>query len=252
MNSNLPDALWMKPAEAARALHLHPDTLARKVNSGEIMVSVQRTRGGRRRYRRSDVEWAASGSGFAHSLLADVAPLIHEVIEDAGIDLPMSAINELFKERYALVGEIKELWPDSATEEHVREVVAEELTGRDWPENGEGERAYREFRQDLEREAQQRGWRLTRKPVDQSEAYLDEAGEVTQSKRRSSHFKVKLGKNRWSEAAVKTVPVLHDLREGGPIMSFVPESEAPKPVSTDNPDYIICMWRPDREAGICE
>jgi hypothetical protein len=165
--------MWMTPSEAAKALHMHPDTLARKVERGDLIVDVARANGGHRRYRRSDVEReAAGGSAFDHPLIEEMAPRLRNTVSNLGVVIPTSEINRLFASRWDILGDMK-VADATDIDEDICRVVARELAGRDTPTYGDGTIVSGAFYQRLHGEALARGWGFTSEPDDQEFDWTD-------------------------------------------------------------------------------
>jgi hypothetical protein len=163
MNSSL----WITPAQAGQILSMHPDTVARKVNAGELAITVSKSAGGHRRYARDDVESAAQGT-CVDAQLERHMDYISGHVSDMELIVPRSDLRQIFSTERKLLGELDQWGDDSGTDENVRRVISLLLTGRRMPMHGEGERAYRAWRQRLEREALGRGWQIVGEAEDQN------------------------------------------------------------------------------------
>jgi hypothetical protein len=159
--------MWIKPSEAGRILAMHPDTVARKVEAGELRVAVSRSDSGHRRYSRADCERIAKGLPADEQLERHLGYIQRE-LSDMGLVLPVADIHELYGAERALLGELDQYGSDTQTDEQVSHVISQLLTGRDTPVIGEGDRVYHAWRQRLEAAALERGWQLTQEPEDQT------------------------------------------------------------------------------------
>lgn len=168
--------MWIKPQHAAQLLHMHPDTLARKVESGDIVLSVRKSEAGYRTYLRSEVEHLASGhETFAHPLLAELAPFLAEQIEALGLSAPLLALNDAFAERWALLGSIKARkgkymkGPYAESVAEVQDAISDYLLAVRIPGWEFDKRVHQLWRQRLEAAAVAAGWQIIGEPVSQDE-----------------------------------------------------------------------------------
>lgn len=167
---------WIKPQAAAQLLHIHPDTLARKVESCEIVLSVRKSEAGYRTYLRAEVEHLAAGHEvFSHPLVAELSPFLIEQVHAMGLDAPLSEINAAFAERWELLGKIKSRkgnykdGPYAASVDEVRSAISDELIAVPLVPWEFDQRVHRLHRQRLEAAALARGWQVIGEPVDQDE-----------------------------------------------------------------------------------
>ncbi len=147
---------------------MHPDTLARKVEGGDLSIDVMRLESGHRRYRLSDVELAKQGSLWSSELIEQCATQIQRVVSDMGISIPDRAVDEIYGSRHRLLGEIREYGLDTGVEEHIHDVIAREIVDAEVPMIGHGDRIGHMFSQRLQAAALERGWTITGEVEDQS------------------------------------------------------------------------------------
>lgn len=179
---------WIRPAEAAKLVHMHPDTLARKVDAGEIVIRTMRSDGGHRKYMRSDVERAAAGnSGWAHDLIEEMAPRLRDTLTLLGLEVPYAVINDMYQGEWALLGDMKECESATDIDEKVCRIMSRELTGRDTPTYGDGSVVSNTFYQKLEAEALRRGWAVD-DPVDQERDWEAEGEAAARAYSDSRHW----------------------------------------------------------------
>jgi hypothetical protein len=159
--------MWIKPQAAARMLSMHPDTLARKVDSGELAITVRKSESGHRTYARADVERLATGStAFSHPLIEEFAQAIANELSDMGLLVPLADVDTLYAQRWDILGELKAWGPDSGTREAICDHVSRLLTGRSVPMIGEGDRVFHIWNQKLQTAAVEKGWQICGKIED--------------------------------------------------------------------------------------